>query len=818
MVEIVTAAELWWTVLILTAGLLIWFGAGLWGWVVAGLPVLIAFTAVSDASPLTIILVWLAVVAACAVLGVPAVRRRLLSGPVMEWMRHRLPPISATERQALEAGGTGWEKQLFSGLPRWRKLRRDPGPRLEKKEMDFLEGPVEWFCGMVNDYQLNHLHKDLSPEAWELLRKERFFGMTIPEKYGGLGFSPSAHSAVILKIASRSISAALTVMIPNSVGPAKLILEHGTEEQKKTYLPALAAGDEIPCFALTGPEAGSDAASIPDHGVVCRGEWQGRTDVLGVRISFDKRYISLAPIATLLGVAFKLSDPDGLLGGDEKRGITLALVPSEAPGVERGARHDPGHMGFHNGPIRGTDVFVPVENIIGGVEGVGRGWPMLMECLTDGRAISLPALSCAAAKTATRVVGAYSRIRYQFHTPIVGFEGVREALAAIAGNTLAMEAARQLIISELDAGRQPAVAASIVKYNLTDRCRRVMDLAMDLTAGAGLMLGPRNLVGEFHKFPPLGVTVEGANILTRSLITFGQGVIRCHPTLCREMEAISLAPDPGRRAFDRAFAVHLRHLARNALRSFVHGLTGARLAAAPARSLDRRSYRQIARLSAAFALTCDVLLLTLENSLKRHERISARMADVLSQMYIASGVLRLLDQLGRDDSMNDLKDWAVADCLWTAQAALEEVCNNMPARFVGRLLRFLIFPLGRPWRRPSDGLENRLAQVVSVASSGRDRLTAGIYLPMDPAEPLSRLETALRKVTNTSPLADRLREGERMRLVTEGPLDERIASAVAARLLSSTEAEDLLAAERARLEALRVDEFESATFGTGKPV
>jgi len=805
--EIITTGWFWWITLPLTAAVLVWFGAGLWIWLAAGLPALVSFALFAEAGPVPTVLVWLCAASAYTILGFPAVRKPLLSRHLMELMHSRLPAISATERQALDAGGTGWEKQLFRGRPLWRRLRRIQTPRLQKKEIDFLEGPVEQFCVLVNDYELNHRDKDLSPPAWDLLRKERFFGMVIPDEYGGLGFSPSAHAAVVMKIASRSISAALTVMIPNSVGPAKLILKYGTEEQKRGYLPRLASGEEIPCFALTGPEAGSDAAAIPDRGVVCRGQWQGRPDVLGVRISFEKRYVTLAPVATLIGVAFKLFDPDGLLGGEEKRGITLALVPADTPGVDRGTRHDPVHMGFHNGPVHGKDVFVPLESIIGGADGVGRGWPMLMDCLTDGRAISLPALSCAAAKTATRVVGAYSRVRYQFHSPIARFEGVQEALAAVAGNTLAMDAARQLVLAELDEGRQPAVAASIVKYNLTERCRRVMDLSMDLLAGAGLMLGPRNLVGEFHKFPPLGVTVEGANILTRTLITFGQGVVRCHPYLRKEMEALAMPPHAGRDAFDRAFAAHLRYFFRNLLRTFAHGLTGARLAGAPARSLDRRSYRQIARLSAAFALTCDVLLLSLKDSLKKRERLSARMADVLSQMYIASGVLRLLDQLGRDDSMNDLKDWAIADCLWRAQTALEDVCRNLPGPATGRILRFLIFPLGRPWRRPLDRLEHSLAQVISVPSSGRDRLTAGMYLPMNPAEPLSRLETALRKVTATAPLAARLREGELMQLVSDGPFEARIASAIAARLLSPAEAEDLLAAERARLEALKVDAF-----------
>ncbi len=805
MTELLTSAWFWWVVLSATALILVWFGSGFWVWLAVGVPALLAFTILAEAGPGIDVVVWILAVASYTLLGVPAVRGRVLTARVMRVMRDRGPAIPTVEKQSLDAGGEGWEKELFGGRPAWRRLRRIPGPKLDARELAFVEGPVEEFCALINDYRLNSRDRDLPPAAWELLREQRFFGMGIPEAYGGLDLSHCGQAAALMKIASRSISAAVTVMIPNALGPTRLILNYGTDEQKREFLPRLANGQEIPCFALTGPEVGSDGAAIPDVGVVCHGQWRGRQDVLGVRISFDKRYVSLGPIATLIGVPFKLFDPDGFLGEESNLGVTIALVPADAPGVERGPRHDPLQMGFHNGPVRGEGVFVPIDFVIGGPEGAGRGWAMVTESLTDDRAVTLPALSCAAGKMATRATGAYARVRYQFHQPIARFEGVQEALAGIAGHTFAMEGARQLVLAEILAGARPAVAASIVKYNLTDRCRKALNLAMDVHGGAGIMLGPRNLIGEFYKFSPIGVTAEGANILTRSLLTFEQGMMRCHPFLRQELEALNAPRGDGARAFDRALAGHLRHLARNLLRTLVHGVTGGRLAAVPARSRHRSGYRQIGRLSAAFALLADVMLFSLRDSIKTSERMSGRMADILSQMYIASGALRLMDQVGRDDSMDDLKHWVLADCLWRAQVAIVEICRNLPGRFLGRALRFMILPLGGPWSRPSDKLDRRLAELISVPSSGRDRLTAGIFLPTDPEEPLSRLETALRKVTATAPLVAKLREGELMDLVADGPFEDRVESAVAARLMSPAEAEELLAAEQARLEALRVD-------------
>ncbi|MGB5248470.1 MAG: acyl-CoA dehydrogenase [Gammaproteobacteria bacterium] len=805
--EILGAGWLWGCVLLLTAGLLVWFAARLWWWLLLGPSLLIAMGVFSEVSIAASAICWVVFIVGIAVLGLPALRTRLLSQRMMALMRQEMPPISATEHAALEAGDTGWEAELFSGRPSWRRMRRLRSPKLSGPERAFLEGPVEAFCGMISDYLINEVDRDLPPQAWDFLKSERFFGMVIPEQYGGLGFSQSGHAAVVMKIASRSVSAALTAMIPNSVGPAKLILNYGTQAQRERYLPALAAGEEIPCFALTGPEAGSDASSMVDSGIVCRQSHEGVPDVLGVRLNFDKRYITLAPVASLLGVAFKLYDPDQLLGDQERRGITLALVPANAPGVTRGGRHNTLNMGFHNGPVSGEDVFVPLESIIGEQDGIGNGWKMLMECLTDGRAISLPSLACGAAKAAVRITGAYSRVRFQFRMPVSNFEGVQEALAPMAGDVWAMDCARQLILAELDGGRQPAVAAGIVKYNLTERCRRVLERAMDIHAGAGICLGPRNLIAEFSKFPPMGVTVEGANILTRTLMTFGQGVMRCHPCLQAELEAANRTGGGDIRAFDRVLARHLRLASRHVLRTLLLGLSGARLAGHPAKSKAPRSYyQQIGRLSAGFALTTDVLLLTLRGQFKRRERLSGRMADVLSNLYIASAALRHHELADGDASDELLLDWVMADSLHRCQDSLEAVCANLPP-VIGRMLRWMLFPWGRPWPPPGDRLEQCLVELITVPSTGRDRIAAGIYIPTDRDEQLAKLEAALGKVTMTAPLASKLREGTRRHLVPEAPFEQRLEMAVRARVLTQAEADELRYAEKSRREVLRVDAF-----------
>ena len=807
--EVIGSGWFWWPLLIVSALVFIYLAASAVTWFVAGTGLLFLFSLYGDASWWAKSIAWTVYLAPLILLGVPFVRRKLVGNRILELFRSSMPPISATERAALEAGSVWWDGELFSGRPRWKTLLSSRPAALSPEEKDFLSGPTEQFCALIDDYDFNS-RREMSAAAWEFLKSEGFLGMIIPREYGGKGFSAYGHAAVVMKIATRSLSAALTVMIPNSVGPGKLLLKYGTEEQRKHYLPWLASGQAVPCFAMTGPEAGSDAAALPDAGIVCRQDYRGQPDVLGIRVNFDKRYISLAPIATLLGVAFKLYDPDHLLGDEGKLGITLALIPADAPGVEIGRRHNTLNLGYPNGPVRGKDIFVPMDAVIGGAEQVGKGWGMLMESLTDGRSISLPALTTATAKLASRATGAYARIRYQFKSPVGAFEGVREALAQIAGNTYAMDAARLVTLGALDEGHKPSVISAIVKYNLSDRCRDLISHAMDVHAGAGICLGPRNIIGEFSKFPQIGIAVEGANILTRSMITFGQGVMRCHPYLLTELNAINDEDHAkGAKNFDRVLSRHVAFTVSNQLRTLLLGLTGGRLARSPRAAPEMRYYyRQLSRMSAAFAYVTDVLLVLLRGDLKRRERLSARMADILSQLYIGSAVLKHYEDQGGDETETAFAMWALEDCLKRIQDAFGDLFSNFPVGWLGRLVRRQVFPYGRVYHGPGDELDDQLASILQVPSTARDRLTAGMYLTSNTMDQMARLEEAFAKVTLVEPLEKKLMDGLRLQLVTPGPLEERLDSAVEAKLLTAEEADMVRTAEAARLAALKVDDFE----------
>jgi len=655
--------------------------------------------------------------------------------------------MSQTEREALEAGTVWWDAELFSGHPKWETLLQTPVPTLSAAEQAFLDGPTENLCRLVDDWRITEDWHDLPTEVWRFIKEQGFLGMIIPTRYGGLEFSALAHSAVIMKLASRSVTAAVTVMVPNSLGPAELLLRYGTDAQKTSYLPRLARGEEVPCFALTGPDAGSDAASMTDRGVVCRGTFQEQPNVLGIRLTWSKRYITLGPVATLLGLAFKLSDPDHLLGDKEELGITVALIPTNTAGVTIGRRHQPLTIPFQNGPTSGQDVWIPADWIIGGPARAGQGWRMVMECLAAGRAISLPALSVGAAKLACRVTGAYARIRTQFKTPIGRFEGVQEALARMAGTTYLMEAARVMTVGAVDQGEQPSVISAIVKYHLTERMRLVVNDAMDVHGGAGIMMGPRNVLGRLYQAVPIGITVEGANILTRSLIIFGQGAIRCHPFILRELRAAG-DPDPakGLQEFDRALWGHLYLILRNATSALVMGVTNARGASVPVHGPTRRYYQRVTQMSAAFALAADMTMLVLGGALKRHEALSGRLADVLSQLYLASASLKHFEDQGRSAADLPLVQWVCEDALSTIQEQLDALLTNFPNRAVARLLRILIFPLGRCTQRPDDALTHQVANLLLEPSPARDRLTSGIYLPLDTAETVGRLDRALETI------------------------------------------------------------------------
>ncbi len=721
-------------------------------------------------SSFLLILLFLIIVAALA-LAVAPLRQHLLSRPLLGVFRRILPQMSDTERDALEAGTVWWEGDLFSGNPDWTKLHAYPKPTLTEEEQAFLDNEVNTVCGMVDDWRITTQDYDLPPEAWQYLKDHRFFGMIIPKAYGGRGFSALAHSEVVTRLSTRSSALSVTVMVPNSLGPAELLLHYGTQEQKDHYLPRLATGEEIPAFALTSPWAGSDAAAIPDSGIVCKGMWNGE-EVLGMRVTWDKRYITLGPVCTLLGLAFRLYDPDGLLGPVKDIGITCALVPSDHPGVETGRRHYPLHAMFMNGPTRGRDVFMPLDFIIGGPQMAGQGWRMLMECLAAGRSISLPSSYTGMAQLTARTVGAYSLIRNQFRLPIGKFEGVEEALARIGGNTYLIDAARTMTAGGVDLGEKPSVVSAIVKYHLTERGRQVVNDGMDIIGGKGICLGPSNFLGSAYQQIPVGITVEGANILTRSLILFGQGAIRCHPYVLKEMRA---AHDTDRERalqdFDHAFWGHVRFTLRNTLRSIGHGLSAARFARTDALVADEMLpyYRQLSRFSAAFAMLADTSMLVLGGSLKMRERLSARLGDCLSQMYLVSATLKRFEDDGRQADDAPLAHWAIQDALYRLQQAFEGVIANFPNRFIAALLRLAIFPWGRPFREPSDKLGKSVARALMKPGAARDRLTHSVHAPVSDTEPTGAIEAALAASLAAAPIDAKIRTFEKSGRLADNP-------------------------------------------------
>jgi acyl-CoA dehydrogenase len=746
--------------------------------------------------------------AALAILfGVRSLRLRLVSPVAMRLVAPMLPRMSGTERIALEAGTVWWDGDLFSGDPDWRKLLNFPVHHLSSEERSFLDGPITDLCARLDEWQIGQA-RDLPPAVWDLLKRHGLFGMIIPKEFGGLGFSAIAHSAVVVKLAGRSLTAAVTAMVPNSLGPGELLLHYGTDAQKRYWLPRLASGEEIPCFALTGPEAGSDAAATQSTGIVCRGSFRGE-EVLGLRLSWRKRYITLAPVATVIGLAFRLRDPDGLLGGEEDLGITCALVPADLPGIEIGLRHDPMGVPFQNGPIVGRDVFVPLEAIIGGREGAGQGWRMLMESLAAGRGISLPSLAVGAAQLATRVVGAYATVREQFDTPIGRFEGIEEPLARIGGFTYGMDAARLLTCGAIDAGERPAVLSAIVKAYLTEAMRTVVNDAMDVRAGAAIMRGPRNILARAHAAVPIGITVEGANILTRSMIIYGQGVIRCHPYAREEIEAAAAA-DTAR--FDRAFFGHLAHVARNAARALVLGLGAGSLGRAGERGHVGELVAAFTRMSAAFALVSDAAMVTLGGSLKRREKITGRLADALAWLYLGSAALKRFHDEGRRTRDLPFLRWSCEYALQQIQNALDGVLVNLPNRPAAWALRPLVFPLGRRLRGPDDALGATVARELLEDRAARQELTRDIYVPTPGEAGLGRLEAALEHAVEALPVEAKLRDAVRRGSLDRAPGEELADAALAAGVIDAAEREKLRAADAARDEAIAVDAWDAGAF------
>jgi acyl-CoA dehydrogenase len=762
---------------------------------------------------LTLILALAFVIVALA-LNVPALRRRLVSEGVLAAFRKVLPPMSETEREAIEAGTVWWDGELFSGKPDWRRLLATPKPILTPEEQSFLDHEVEELCALVTDWETTNVYGDLPPWVWQFIKDKGFLGLEIPREYGGKGFSAYAHSRVMIKLSTHSSAVSVSVMVPNSLGPAELLAHYGTDEQKRHYLPRLAQGLEIPCFALTNPNAGSDAASIPDYGIVCWGEHEGER-VLGLRVTWEKRYITLAPVATLLGLAFRAYDPEHLVGDDEDLGITCALVPTSHPGVEIGRRHMPLNAVFQNGPTSGNDVFIPMDWVIGGQPMLGRGWRMLMESLARGRGISLPSSSIGLAKLVTRTVGGYARIRQQFKLPIGKFEGIEEPLARIGGNMYMMEATGRLTVRAVDQGEKPAVLSGIAKLHLTQRAREVIVDGMDIVGGKGICMGPSNFLGAAYMQAPISITVEGANILTRSLIVFGQGAIRCHPYVLKEMAAAQ-EPDHERalERFDAALFGHVRFLLANFARTLVMGLTGSHFAHVPADVAPetRRYYQQLTRFSAALAFLTDVSMGALGGSLKRKEKLSARLGDVLSMLYLCSATLKRYEDEGRQQADAPLMHWAIWDAMFKAQAAIEGVISNFPNRFIAAMMGFLVFPLGRPYVVPSDALGHSVARLMIEPSPTRDRLTAGMYLGRAGSEGVDLIDRALAATIAAEPVEAKIRAALRAGAIDDklppgADQDLLLARGQAAGTISAEEAQAVHTARELTALVIRVDDF-----------
>ncbi|HEX7341903.1 MAG TPA: acyl-CoA dehydrogenase [Rhodanobacteraceae bacterium] len=792
---------------IVVALALCFIGRGWLAWVV-GLAIVFAGTAAS-AGGFTSTWITLIVIAAVVALitGWPPLRRGLFSRALMPIMRKVLPKLGATERIALEAGTVWWDAQIFSGMPRWKNLLDFRCQPLSEREQAFMDGPVNTLCGMLDDWAVEQ-RRDLSPEAWEFIKRERFFGMMIPPEFGGLGFSEIGHSRVVTRIASRSIAAAVTVMVPNSLGPAELLLAYGTEEQKQHYLPRLTDGREIPCFALTGPEAGSDAAATQSTGIIERGMWEGE-EVLGMRLNWTKRYITLAPVATLIGLAFRLHDPHGLIGDGEDLGITCALIPAHLDGITIGQHHDPMGVPFANGPITGHDVFVPLDAIIGGREQIGHGWRMLMESLAAGRSISLPALAVGAVQMATRIAGAYATVREQFDTPIGRFEGIEEPLARIAGMTYLMSATRTLTCGALDAGERPAVLGSIAKAYLTEGMREVVADAMDIRAGSAIQRGPRNLLSRMWMAVPIGITVEGANILTRSMIIYGQGAIRCHPYVQKLITAVD---QRNRKQLDTAVFGYVNFVVTRAMRACLLALTGSRLTRAPDAHDVKRFYQHLTRLSAAFAFISDLSMGVLGGSLKRREKISGRLADALAWQYLAAAALKRYHDEPKLASNYDLARWAAALAIFRVQEALRGVLDNLPSRPMAALARVVVFPLGARFRPPSDKLGRRVARAILENREARIHLTEDIHVPGPDEVGLGALEAALDKAVRAMPVETKLRDAIREGKLERAPGPMLDDAALAAGIISETEYQLLDDAREARQAVVQVDVFDAAAY------
>lgn len=770
-------------------------GVPLWLWGIAGYIGLIGLNA-----PIWVIATYTGFV---LLFNVKPIRRTLISVPIMKLMDalNFLPTISETERTAIDAGTVWVDGELFSGKPDFKRILDEPYPDLTKDEQAFLDHQVEELCGLVNDWDV-FVDKDFNEEAWEYMRKEGFFGLIVPKKYGGHEFSATAHSAIVAKLASRCGPLATTVMVPNSLGPAELLMHYGTQDQKDYYLPRLAAGVEMPCFALTEPNAGSDAGGMQSTGEV----FKAADGSLQLKLNWNKRYITLASISTVLGVAFKLSDPENLLGKGTELGITCALVPSNTKGVVIGRRHDPLGVPFYNCPTQGHEVVLPIDAIIGGKDGAGNGWRMLMESLAVGRGISLPAQGLGGAKLATRVVGAYALIRKQFGLNIGKFEGIEEPMARIGGYTYLMEAARKYTTGGLDKGAKPAVITAIAKYNFTELTREIINDAMDVVGGAGISRGPRNVFANGYISLPIAITVEGANILTRTLMIFGQGAIRCHPYALNEINALT---NNDAKAFDENFWAHIGHVGRNKARAFMLSLTRGRLASSPVSGPASKYFRKLSWASASFAFYADLALGSYGGALKMKEKIAGRYADILSNMYLAAATLRRFEAEGRRVEDEAFFHWSMEYLFYKIQVAFEGILSEIKVPGLS-----WVFRLAGVWGRlnpigtyPSDKLGHKVAQAMQKVGKQREHITEGIYIPKDPTQAVGRYEHAMKLIFGASAMYKSLYVAIKKKDLPKKGILHILDEAVEKQILSKEEADYVRKAEEARNDAIQVDDF-----------
>ncbi len=734
-----------------------------------------------------LVLFWVAFAGTAFLLNNPVYRRRYIINPAFEGMKNTLPNMSETERVALEAGTVGWDAELFAGSPQWEKLLTMPAPKLSEEEQSFMENQVNSLCEMINDWEVTHYQYDLPENVWRYLKEEGFFAFIIPKKYGGKGFSAFAHSEILAKVAGRSLTLASTIAVPNSLGPAELLLHYGTQDQRDYYLPRLARGEEIPCFALTGPDAGSDAGSIPDTGVICKGMFEGK-EITGIKLNWNKRYITLAPIATILGLAFKLQDPDSLLGGKKELGITCALIPTTTPGITIGRRHLPLTIPFQNGPTQGKDVFIPLDWIIGGPSMAGHGWRMLVECLSTGRAISLPSSSVGGARVAALSAGAYCRIRRQFKTALASFEGIQEALGRIGAFTYISEAVRCLTVAMIDAGEKPSVPGAIAKYHVTELGRKIANDAMDVHGGKGIMMGPNNYLANAYQGVPIGITVEGANILTRSMIIFGQGAIRCHPFILKEMQSLQ---HDNMQDFEHYLGQHISYTLSNAARAFFHGITFSKFAQSPVANATKGYFQELTRASSAFALVADISMALLGGKLKFKESISARLGDLLSMMYMMSAILKRYQDQGQNETDISLVKWSLDYCLMHYWQTMNELLRNLPNKAVRMGLRALVMPLGLPHHSPMDKLNKEITELLSTANDARTRLGGNIFISTMENDAIAILNKAFQETTRLGPILKRLYDAQKSSDLAQGPFSHTIDAALKAKIINEHEANDL---------------------------